>query len=290
MDHVEWDGLTHHDTIFPLFLFIAGISFPFSLEKQREQGKSESDIYKRIVRRGITLVLLGCVYNGLLQFDFANLRCASVLARIGLMDVCRLAVRAFPDFSQGVDSRDDLGRLLGLIAFYPCAGCGGRTVHAGRQLGRLCGSFVVAGAFASRIFDPEGLLSTLPGIVTAMLGMFTGEFIKLRKEGLTDKRKVAGLVLAGVLLLLVGVLWSLVFPINKKLWSSSFVCVVGAYSVYDLFGAKFIDFSLYIPRPVWRTCRMDAGSRAAFGWFDQLHCRCWGFLYFLYRQRIFLKV
>ena len=59
MDHVEWDGLTHHDTIFPLFLFIAGISFPFSLEKQREQGKSESDIYKRIVRRGITLVLLG---------------------------------------------------------------------------------------------------------------------------------------------------------------------------------------------------------------------------------------
>lgn len=84
MDHVEWDGLTHHDTIFPLFLFIAGISFPFSLEKQREQGKSESDIYKRIVRRGITLVLLGCVYNGLLQFDFANLRCASVLARIGL--------------------------------------------------------------------------------------------------------------------------------------------------------------------------------------------------------------
>lgn len=65
-----------------------------------------------------------------------------------------------------------------------------------------------------------------------MLGMFTGEFIKLRKEGLTDKRKVAGLVLAGVLLLLVGVLWSLVFPINKKLWSSSFVCVVGAYSVW----------------------------------------------------------
>ena len=84
MDHVEWDGLTHHDTIFPLFLFIAGISFPFSLEKQREQGKSESDIYKKIIRRGLTLVLLGCVYNGLLQFDFTNLRYASVLARIGL--------------------------------------------------------------------------------------------------------------------------------------------------------------------------------------------------------------
>ena len=63
MDHVEWDGLTHHDTIFPLFLFIAGISFPFSLEKQREQGKSESDIYKRMVGRGIRWGLLGFLYT-----------------------------------------------------------------------------------------------------------------------------------------------------------------------------------------------------------------------------------
>ena len=66
MEHVEWNGLRHHDTIFPLFLFIAGISFPFSLEKQRMQGKSEADIWKKVIRRGLTLVLLGCIYNGLL--------------------------------------------------------------------------------------------------------------------------------------------------------------------------------------------------------------------------------
>ena len=85
MDHVKWDGLAHHDTIFPLFLFIAGISFPFSLEKQRIQGKTEGQIYKKIVRRGLTLVLLGIIYNGFLEhWDFVNARYASVLARIGL--------------------------------------------------------------------------------------------------------------------------------------------------------------------------------------------------------------
>ena len=70
MEHVEWNGLAHHDTIFPLFLFIAGISFPFSLEKQRGKGMTEGAIYKKIVRRGITLVFLGLVYNGLLSFEF----------------------------------------------------------------------------------------------------------------------------------------------------------------------------------------------------------------------------
>ncbi len=86
MEHVEWNGLAHHDTIFPLFLFIAGISFPFSLEKQRGKGMTEGAIYKKIVRRGITLVFLGLVYNGLLSFEFDHLRCASVLAlyRVGM--------------------------------------------------------------------------------------------------------------------------------------------------------------------------------------------------------------
>lgn len=321
MDHVEWDGLTHHDTIFPLFLFIAGISFPFSLEKQREQGKSESDIYKRIVRRGITLVLLGCVYNGLLQFDFANLRCASVLARIGLGWM--FAALLFVHFRTSVRAWIAGTILVGYwvwIAFIPVPGAeAGPFTLEGNWVGYV-DRLLLPGRLHQGFFDPEGLLSTLPGIVTAMLGMFTGEFIKLRKEGLTDKRKVAGLVLAGVLLLLVGVLWSLVFPINKKLWSSSFVCVVGAYSVWmfvlfyyivDVLGwrkwtfffqvigvnsitiylaQKFIDFSY--------TSQGLFGGLV--GWMPEAAqplassigyiAVCWGFLYFLYRQRIFLKV
>lgn len=98
------------------------------------------------------------------------------------MDVCRLAVRAFPDFSQGVDSRDDLGRLLGLDSFYPCAGAEvGPFTLEGNWVGYV-DRLLLPGRLHQGFFDPEGLLSTLPGIVTAMLGMFTGEFIKLRKR------------------------------------------------------------------------------------------------------------
>ena len=84
MGHASWDGFTHHDTIFPLFLFIAGVSFPFSLSKQRSLGLSTGTIYAKIVRRALTLVLLGVIYNGLFRLDFENLRIASVLGRIGL--------------------------------------------------------------------------------------------------------------------------------------------------------------------------------------------------------------
>ena len=84
MKHVEWDGLRHHDTIFPLFLFLAGVSFPFSLAKSQEAGASKLQIYVKVIRRGVMLILLGLVYNGLFRLEFDTLRCASVLGRIGL--------------------------------------------------------------------------------------------------------------------------------------------------------------------------------------------------------------
>ena len=82
MGHAAWDGFFHHDTIFPLFLFIAGISFPFSLAKQRGKGLGERSIRMKVIRRGLTLVALGLVYNGLFNLDFATLRLPSVLGRI----------------------------------------------------------------------------------------------------------------------------------------------------------------------------------------------------------------
>src|SRR5574344_1880907 len=78
MEYVEWNGLAQHDTIFPVFLFIAGISFPFSLAKQREKGHTQKQILYKTIKRGIVLVLLGIVYNGFFKFDFDNLRIASV--------------------------------------------------------------------------------------------------------------------------------------------------------------------------------------------------------------------
>ena len=84
MRHVEWHGFAHHDTIFPLFLFLAGVSFPFSYAKQCSKGTSRRQIYLKILYRAATLILLGLVYNGLFKCDFANLRICSVLGRIGV--------------------------------------------------------------------------------------------------------------------------------------------------------------------------------------------------------------
>lgn len=199
MEHVEWNGLAHHDTIFPLFLFIAGISFPFSLEKQRGKGMTEGAIYKKIVRRGITLVFLGLVYNGLLSFEFDHLRCASVLARIGLgwMFAALLFVRFGWKVRAGITVLILVGYWLAM-AFVPVpdAGGAGPFTLEGNLVGYIDRLFL-PGRLHETVFDPEGLFSTVPAIATAMLGMFTGEWIKLRKEGLTDRKKVLCLVGAG---------------------------------------------------------------------------------------------
>ena len=322
MNHVEWNGLTHHDTIFPLFLFIAGISFPYSLEKQRERGMTEAAIYKKIIRRGITLILLGCVYNGLLSFDFAHLRYTSVLARIGLgwMFAALLFVRFKWLMRVGITVSLLVGYWL-IMAFIPVPGTGeaGPFTLEGNWVGYIDRLFL-PGRLHERIFDPEGLFSTIPAVATAMLGMFTGEWVKVRREELTDSKKVLYLVAAGAVLLVAGWLWSLVFPVNKKLWTSSFVCVVGAYSVWmfalfyyviDVLGWRKWTFffkvigvnsiTIYLAQVF---INFTFTANAIFGGFIGLFPEtaqpllgamayiavCWGFLYFLYRQRIFLKV
>ena len=146
MHHVKWDGLTHHDTIFPLFLFIAGISFPFSLEKQREQGKTDADIYRKIIRRGLTLVVLGFVYNGLLNFDLEHQRYASVLGRIGLawMFGALIFVNTRTITRVWITVAILVGYWL-LLAFVSGAGWQrGRCLHDGRLAGRLCGPVAAA--------------------------------------------------------------------------------------------------------------------------------------------------
>ena len=180
MSHVAWDGFAHHDTIFPLFLFIAGVSFPYSVAKQRAGGMSEGRIYAKIVRRGLTLVVLGMVYNGLFKLDFENLRIASVLGRIGL--AWSIAAVLYLNF--GVKTRAAIavavlagyGALSALVAAPDAAGAGPLTFE-GNLAGYIDRQFL-PGKLIYGSFDPEGLLSTVPAVVTAMLGMFTGEFVR----------------------------------------------------------------------------------------------------------------
>lgn len=322
--HVGWNGLHFEDCIFPLFLFIAGISFPFSLEKQREIGRSESRNYRKIISRGLILVFLGFLYNGLLQFDFGNMRYASVLGRIGLAWMFGaiifmntrltgrilwtagllmgyyLLMRYWPlDRPEGVDWFDPDGTLERFIDMHYLPGkqiCGGDT------------------------YDPEGLLSTIPAVGTALLGMMTGSFVK-RGGALSDgPRKALIMAVASVVLVGIGLLWAQVFPINKRMWTSSFVCVVGGislvlfsifYYIVDVRGCRgwtmffrvigMNSITIYLAQKFisfWATEEAIFGgligllpenARSTVGCLGYL-LLCWLLLYILYRQKIFLKV
>ena len=337
MEHVEWNGLRHHDTIFPLFLFIAGISFPFSLAKQRKSGKSEWAIHRKVIVRGLMLVFLGVVYNGLLDFDFATLRYASVLGRIGL--AWMFAALIF--IHTGWKSRVAITALLlvgyWLVAgFVPAPDAGGADIFTAQ--GSIVG-YVDRILLPGRIYygniDPEGILGVVPAIGTVLLGMFTGEWVKASpnpsKGGENSSNKSSSplervgvrlflMVLVGIVMLAIGLLWNEVFPINKKMWTSSFVMVVGAYSVlmfalfyyiidvlqwrrWTLFftvigmnsitiylAQKFIRFSYTSEKLFGGLVKLMPESSQTF--FTQVAyiAVCWLFLYVLYRKRVFLKV
>lgn len=322
MGHVSWHGLAHHDTIFPLFLFIAGISFPFSLAKQRSQGKSRSDIYRKIIFRGIALVVLGFIYNGLLNFEFEHFRFASVLARIGLgWMFAALLFISFKTITRVVIAAAILIGYWLFMMYVPVPGAvEGPLTYEGNWIGYIDCMIFPEHLLSPGKFDPEGVFSTIPAIVTAMLGMFTGEFIKWNKRGFTDSRKVLWLVAAGIVLLVVGLLWAQIFPLNKKLWTSSFVCVVGAYSVlmfalfyyiidvlhwqrWTLFfkviglnsitiylAQRFINFSYTGKKIFGGLVSLTPENAQPFVESLGYIAVCWIFLYILYRKRIFLKV
>ena len=323
MGHAEWHGFTHHDTIFPLFLFIAGISFPFSLAKQRAAGHSTGAIYRKIITRGVVLVLLGIIYNGLFKLDFENLRYASVLGRIGIAWAC--AAVLFLNFRTSTRIGIAVAILLGYwallrYAIAPDALAGaGSLSYEGNIVGYI-DRIALPGRLCYDGFDPEGLVSTIPAIVTAMLGMLTGEFVRRPEQSISGSRKALYMFLAAIALAVVGSLWNEVLPVNKKLWTSSFVCVVAAYSlgmfaifyyIIDVKGYKrwtlffkviglnsitiylaqrIIDFKkigLFFVGGAVDLCPEDWGtviSRTAYV------AVCWIFLYFLYKKNTFLKV
>ncbi len=323
MHHVPWNGFHHHDTIFPLFLFIAGVSFPFSHAKQVAGGASKGRIYRKIFTRGILLFLLGLVYNGFFRLDFAGLRIFSVLARIGF--AWMFAALLFINFKPGTRAVVSVALLVGywlLLRFVPAPDAPGADPfsYEGNLVGYVDRTLVPNHLLNKGEFDPEGLLSLIPAIVTAMLGMFTGEFVRLDEKKVPGGKKALYMALAAVAMLVLGLVWSLDFPVNKSLWSSSFVLVVGAYSLglfalfyylIDVRGwkkwTKFFEviglnsITIYMAQRI-----IPFGSVNGF-FLDGLaghlppaagdlilsigyFVLCWLFLWFLYKKKIFLKV
>jgi predicted acyltransferase len=316
--HMAWAGFHFYDLIFPLFIFVVGAVLPFSLTKRLEAGANRAQLYRHLFRRLILLFLLGLVYNHLLDFNFHDLRIAGVLQRIA---ICYF-VAALVVMNTSVRGQAYVlgGILLGywaLMMLVPVPGFGAGVITPEGNLASFIDRHLLPHPYCCFAFgDNEGILSTLPAIGTALMGVMAGHWLRSDRS---PNRKTLGLALAGVASLVVGFIWSFNFPIIKNIWTSTFVLFAGGWSllllalfywIIDVKGFRRWAFfftvigvnaiTIYV---VWHLFKFETittifvhgfigylGPAQPIFWATSVMLTGWLFLYFLYRQKIFLKV
>lgn len=228
LDHAPWNGWTPTDLVFPFFLFIIGVAMAFSLAKYTKEGnRPTTEVYLRILRRSLILFALGLLLNGFWNYDFSTIRIMGVLQRIGIAYLlASLAVLTLPRKGQWVLAAAILVGYWLAMSFVPVPDYGAgnltREGNFGAYIDRLiiAGSHLYKGDKWNNMGDPEGLFSTLPAVVSVLIGYFTGQWLRTQPE---ESRTSINMVLAGLSCLVVGQLWGFWFPLNKKLWTSSYV-------------------------------------------------------------------
>ena len=216
--HAEWHGATPTDLVFPFFLFIVGVSISLSLSKR----KGSSNLYVKIFKRSAIIFLLGIFLALFPKFDFENLRIVGVLQRIALVYlVCAIL---YLNTSHSTQLKTGIGLLFIYwitMAFIPFNGNLAGTLDPGNNFAAWIDSFIVPGRLYQETWDPEGFYSTLPAIATGISGMLSGKIILDNSNSLKDK--IIKLFYWGAIVLIIGSFWDYIFPINKHIWTSSYV-------------------------------------------------------------------
>jgi predicted acyltransferase len=229
--HAEWDGWTPTDLIFPFFLFIVGVSIAISDQSRQS--------WPRILRRGAVLWGLGLFMAAYPFFRLATVRIPGVLARIAWSYVATSAiVRAIGDGSSARRRRRAVAVVVVLLIGYWIAltwipvpgGVAGDRSPSG-NLGAWLDRTLLSGHLYRPDWDPEGVLSTLPAIATTLLGVIAGWWMR---DTASPRQRVQGLLVGALVCVVIGVLWDGVFPINKSLWTSSYVLFTGGLAAAAL--------------------------------------------------------
>ncbi|GFZ93160.1 acyltransferase family protein [Dyella caseinilytica] len=228
LDHSPWNGCTPTDLIFPFFLFVVGVSTAFSLVPRHEQGVAAGELARTALWRALRIIGLGLLLHVLAWWwdPGEHMRFPGVLQRIG---VCFAATALFALYTKPRTQWSAIAvLLLGYWGLLILGGSLDRWVNiVSRTDTAVFGHFVyLIDPATGRGHDPEGLLSTLPSIGTALLGLRMGSWLRAGNQ--------KALLVAGVIMLLAGALWSMVLPLNKNLWTSSFVLWCAGWSTLAL--------------------------------------------------------
>ncbi len=219
--HAAWHGWTPADLVFPFFVFIVGVSIALAISRRRGEGEGRGDLYFKIFKRSLIIFSLGIVLRLFPRVDFATLRIPGVLQRIAL---CYLFA-ALLYVHVGAKGRVGLAGLLlaaywAVLRFVPVPGYGAGVLDFQGNLAGYIDLKLLAGHLYKPGFDPEGILSTFPAVVTSILGTLAGDWLRSSRR---DSEKTLGLLAAGAGLTGLGLALHPFFPINKQLWTSTFV-------------------------------------------------------------------
>lgn len=328
--HAEWHGWTPTDLVFPFFLFIVGVAIPLAFARRLETGGSKRDIYLKIIKRTLIIFAIGLFLNGLPYFGFAEYRIPGVLQRIA---VCYFFASII---FLNTKVRTQVAITIGLLIVYwvlmklvPAPGYAAGDLSKEGSLASFVDRIVFGKHVWSqaRVYDPEGLLSTIPAIATAMMGVLTGTWLRTEKSRL---EKAAGMFVVGAVCISIGWSWNAFFPINKALWTSSYVVFTGGLALqflalcywiidikgyrrwakpFEVFGLNAI--ALYVVADViavllgtvpvgedslgsWIYTHLFASwaspTNASLAFALSFVLVCLGLMWILYRRKIFLKV
>jgi predicted acyltransferase len=238
LEHAEWNGWTPTDLVFPTFLFLVGVTIVFSFESRLSRGASRSSLLLHTFRRAAILFALGLLVHGFPHFPLATLRIYGVLQRIA---ICFLIASLLYLIDRRPGSKIVIVVLVlfgywVLLRWVPVPGFGmpGRDIplfDPVRNLGAYIDRHMFPGRLYRGVRDPEGLLSNIPALGTTLLGMLTAMWLRSKRSAST---KAWGMLAAGVLGIVLGQVWGLWFPINKNLWSSSYVLFAAGIALVAL--------------------------------------------------------
>ncbi|WDF75765.1 heparan-alpha-glucosaminide N-acetyltransferase domain-containing protein [Mucilaginibacter sp. KACC 22773] len=236
LEHSKWNGCTPTDLVFPFFLFMVGVSIVYAMQGKKSDEANHGKAILSILRRTLIIVALGVCLPLISDFQFAHLRFPGVLQRIGV--VFGITAIMYLKTNTRTQIMIAVSCLMGyylIMTFVPVPGVAHPNLEKETNLGAYIDRIVFTTNHlwqASKTWDPEGLLGTIPAIGTCLLGVFAGTWLK--SDRLKNGNEILKLTGAGVLLVILGLVWNTFFPINKQLWTSSFVLFTAGLAIIIL--------------------------------------------------------